>query len=296
MNSDYLAQLQSLPLASKVVKSQQRIREWYEHHDGDVYVSFSGGKDSTVMLHVVRQLYPHIPAVFCDTGLEYPEIRDFVKTVENVVWLKPKMPFRKVLDKYGYPVVSKEQSSFIQEYRDTKSDKLRKYRWDGDSRGRFKISEKWKFLVDAPFKISDMCCDVMKKEPFDRYEKETSRAPILGNMASDSNQRKGQYIRHGGCNAFELKRPRSTPIGFWLEQDIWDYLEEFQVPYSRIYDMGYTRTGCMFCLFGLHLDGPETRFDRMERTHPKQWAYCMNVLGLQEIIDYIKSGGVLHEL
>ena len=59
-----LQQKQSLPLEAKIAMTQQRIREWYEHWDGEVYVSFSGGKDSTVLLHIVRQMYPDVPAVF----------------------------------------------------------------------------------------------------------------------------------------------------------------------------------------------------------------------------------------
>ena len=88
--------MQSLPLESKVLMTERRIAEWIERFGEDgVYVSFSGGKDSTVLLHMVRRLYPNVPAVFVDTGLEYPEIREFVKTIDNVVWLRPKMNFKK---------------------------------------------------------------------------------------------------------------------------------------------------------------------------------------------------------
>ena len=83
------------------------ITEWYKHWEEKVYVAFSGGKDSTVLLHLVRSIYPEVPAVFSDTGLEYPEIKAFVRSVENVVWLRPKMSFKEVIEKYGYPVVSK---------------------------------------------------------------------------------------------------------------------------------------------------------------------------------------------
>ena len=112
---DDLKQLQALPLHLKVSLTKSRIRQWVNEFGTDgVYVSFSGGKDSTVLLHLVRELYPEVPAVFCDTGLEYPEIRDFVKTFDNVVWLKPKMTFRKVIEKYGYPFISKEVSECVQ--------------------------------------------------------------------------------------------------------------------------------------------------------------------------------------
>lgn len=95
--------------------TKSRIRDWINAYGEDgVYVSFSGGKDSTVLLDLVRQDYPNIPAVFVDTGLEYPEIRKFVKTFDNVEWLKPKMTFKQVIAKYGYPFISKEVSECVQ--------------------------------------------------------------------------------------------------------------------------------------------------------------------------------------
>ena len=113
-----LLQMQSLPLSAKIQMTKRRISEWVEYFGEDVvYVSFSGGKDSTVLLDLVRKSYPEIPAVFVDTGLEYPEIREFVRTFENVVWLKPKINFRQVIEKYGYPFFSKEISECIAESR-----------------------------------------------------------------------------------------------------------------------------------------------------------------------------------
>ena len=109
-----LKMLQALPLEIKVMKTQARIREWVSHYGlEDVYISFSGGKDSTVLLDIARKIYPTIKAVFVDTGLEYPEIREFVKTYENVEWLHPKMNFYQVITKYGYPMISKEISECV---------------------------------------------------------------------------------------------------------------------------------------------------------------------------------------
>ena len=90
---------QAMPLKDKIRFTQRRIEEWVNHFgENGCYISFSGGKDSTVLLHLVRELYPNVEAAFVDTGLEYPEIRKFVKTFENVTWLRPEMRFDKVLE------------------------------------------------------------------------------------------------------------------------------------------------------------------------------------------------------
>lgn len=281
-----LKMLQALPLDIKIEKSKLRIQEWYEHWRGQVYVSFSGGKDSTVLLNLVRSLYPDVPAVFVNTGLEYPEIIKFVRQTENVTWIKPKMRFKDVIEKYGYPVVSKEQSNFLDEYNNTKSEKLRSIRLNGNKYGRGKISDKWFFLTDAPFKISDKCCDYIKKQPAYKYEKETKRKPYLGSMVSESSMREQKWIRFG-CNAFGTNRPTSEPLSFWNEQNIWEYIKLNNIPYSSIYNMGYERTGCMFCAFGCHMDkNKKNKFEMMKETHPKLYKYCMEKLGLDEVLTY----------
>jgi 3'-phosphoadenosine 5'-phosphosulfate sulfotransferase (PAPS reductase)/FAD synthetase len=282
-----LQERQKLSLKLKEELTAIRIKEWYEHWCGQVYVSFSGGKDSTVLLHQVRRLYPKVPGVFVDTGLEYPEIREFVKTYDNIVWVKPKMPFHKVIEKYGYPVISKDQSCAISRYRNTK-DPVQKYRrlngWPNGKKGM--IRKKWQFMIDAPFKISDACCDVMKKGPLDRYAKESNRHPMIGVLATESINRRRQHLRYG-CNAFNNKKPVSWPTAFWNEEDIWAYIDKYDLPYSFIYDLGEERTGCMFCMFGVHLEKGENRFQRMKKTHPKQYDYCINKLGCGKVLDYI---------
>ena len=106
---DELRILQAYPLEMKVRRTQQRIREWVDYYGiENCAVSFSGGKDSTVLLHIARSLYPNIEAVFVNTGLEYPEIQQFVRSFSNVAILKPKTLFRDIVATYGYPFVSKE--------------------------------------------------------------------------------------------------------------------------------------------------------------------------------------------
>ena len=283
-----LKKLQALDLETKILKSKRRIREWYYHFGGSVYISFSGGKDSTVLLHLVRSEFPDVPAVFVDTGLEFPEIREFVKTIENVIWVKPKMNFTQVVEKYGYPLISKDQAQFIYQYRTAKSERTKNLRWNGDEKGRFKISEKWKPLVDLDFKISDKCCDIMKKTPSKKYEKETGRVPFIGTLAEESSARTGNWNKYG-CNAFDNDRPTSKPLSFWCEKDIWEYIKINNLAYSEIYDKGYEQTGCMACGFGIGHPKSRNKMSLLKETHPKIYRYAMEYLGLGDVITFMEN-------
>lgn len=154
------------------------------------------------------------------------------------------------------------------------------------------VSKKWHYLTEVDFKVSDKCCDVLKKDPFTRFENKTNKKPIIGTMTEESQNRKMVYLKNG-CNSFDAKKPKSVPISVWVEKDIWQYIRKFEVPYSKIYDMGYDRTGCMFCMFGVHLEKGRNRFQKMQITHPKLHNYCINKLGLGHIL---KSINVEYEI
>lgn len=337
-----LKQMQSLPLEAKIIMSQRRIRDWYEYWDGQVYVSFSGGKDSTVLKHLVENtpgVYD-VPSLFVNTGLEYPEIQKFAMSQPNVTVVRPEMRFDQVLKTYGYPVISKENSLYIRQCQNPTSKnsatiRLRTegIRADGSKATVGQIPEKWKYLIDAPFSISEKCCDVMKKSPAKKYGKETGRKPIIGTMANESRVRYRRWLKNG-CNAFEKNNPSSQPLSFWTEQDVLHYIKKFNLPYCSVYGdivtqdedgnaydihpehfetlyaagdqpelktTGCDRTGCIFCMFGCHLEGEPNRFQRLKETHPRQYEYCIGGgemvdgkwqpnkegLGLGHVLDYI---------
>ena len=320
-----LVQMQSLPLDAKIRMTKNRIQQWYEAFEGNVYVSFSGGKDSTVLLHIARSLYPDIEAVFVDTGLEYPEIREFVKSIDNVTWLKPEMNFKQVILKYGYPVGSKRTALNIEYGRKAleRGDAAmfenyvcgkRINKTTGKEYKFMPIAKRFMKLFHSNIKVSNKCCDVMKKNPLVKYQKETKRKPILGTMAEESRQRRDGWLKTG-CNSFKGKNAKSLPLSFWTEQDILQYIKKFNIPYSSAYgdivpteetiklpmfneeiDILKTtkcdRTGCMFCMFGCHLEQEPNRFQRMKETHPKQYEYILKPiseggLGMKEVLDYI---------
>lgn len=138
-----LAELQALPLERKIQITQTRIIEWYKHYNENVVVSFSGGKDSTVLLHMVRRLYPDVRAVFSNTGLEYPEIQKFVKSFDNVDIVVPKMRFNEVISTYGYPLISKEVAEAIYYARRLRSQTVNVERERERARGRENAPKSW---------------------------------------------------------------------------------------------------------------------------------------------------------
>ncbi len=294
--------MQSLPLEQKISMSQRRISEWYEHYDGNVYVARSGGKDSDVVGHLVKQMYPDVPHVFTNTGLEFSSVRRHAEEECDVV-LYPQKTFSEILAECGYPIISKEVSNTVAgakpgntryerlmgTFADPHTGKLSKYN-----------CEKYSFLLDAPFRISDMCCTYMKKLPAIKYQRTTTRYPILGLMAEESRKRKDAWMKTG-CNAFEKENPQSQPIAFWTEQDVLHYIKKYEIKIADAYGQiivegsedgqmnmsdilndysscnftltGEKRTGCVFCCYGISND--QDRFLRLDKQEPKVCDYVM---------------------
>lgn len=356
MNTIELKMLQSLPLDIKIMKSKRRIEEFVDYMGKDnVYLSFSGGKDSTVLEDIVRQIYGFdIPLVFANTGLEFPEVVDNALHVRltvkeykknkdkfnindilklnnlteelfedilndenhilklkrpNIIVVRPTKTFRMVLEEDGYPILSKINSLKIYKVRrPTKNNKATRvlHLHDlmrnpdgsyGPTKNDMAIPKKWRYLVEAPFKISNKCCDNFKKIPFKKYEKSTGRKPIIGTMASESRVRKAAYLRKG-CNTFKENNEASTPLGFWTEQDILMYIKENNIFIPSVYGdivevdnklktTGESRTGCVFCMYGMHLEKGKNRFQRLEETHPVLHNVCINKLGFKDVCDFM---------
>ena len=156
---------------------------------------------------------------------------------------------------------------------------------------------KWRVLLDAPFLISDKCCEVMKERPLHKYAKANGLHMIVGTMACESVRRQSAYLKNG-CNAYSKRDPTSQPMSFWTEQDVLAYLKMTGIPYASVYGeiveksgklatTGAKRTGCMFCMFGVHLEKQPNRFQRMALTHPKQYEFCIHKLGCGAVLDFL---------
>lgn len=312
-------QLLALDLDDKEILTYEKLDQWYTAWDGKCYVSFSGGKDSTVLAYLVARYLSsfrvppwELHLVFVNTGLEYPEIQKFVNTYAdwlrekfprvtvNLHRLRPKMNIRQVVTKYGYSIVSKEVANCVWLARKsgngTRMARLRGELLDRDGNPSAYNCDNWGFLLDAPFLVSSECCRIMKKNTAHRYEGTAQEKPIVATMADEGRQRFQKWLATG-CNAFDSKRPMGKPMSFWTEQDVLRFIVDRELPIASVYGdivasdgendytetlidcklhcTGCQRTGCMFCGFGAHLEKGENRFERMKRTHPKHYDFCI---------------------
>lgn len=292
------SQRKYLPWDTKLRLSEIRIREWHENWGGQVYLSYSGGLDSTVLLHMIRShIGDRIPAVFCNTGLEFPEIVHFARKAGKegeFIEIHPRdrsgrrITYKQVIQQYGYPLIGKETAEKIYKLRKGNlSERYRHYLLYGDERGKLgKLADKWQYLVDAPFDISSKCCEAMKKRPFHWFVKETGRVPYIATTQDEGFRRAHQYA-HTGCNVYDGKTIKSQPLGFWTKQDILRYVVENNLEICSVYGdilqkgdgtyylTGEQRTGCMYCAMGAHLEQEPNRFQRMAKTHPECYDFCM---------------------
>ena len=270
MTIEELKERQKWSFDQKLDHTVGTIEHFYALLHGKVFVSFSGGKDSTVLLDLTRRFVDkNCKAVFCNTGAEYPDVVRFVRQTDNVTIIKPQETFKNILETRGFPLISKEQARYIRQARHTKSDKLRSLRLgEMDKNKRFGIiAKKWRFLVKAPFDVSEECCDILKKRPFKKYCKETGTRPMIATTCDESMLRMEQYVRRGGCSTFEKNKEASYPLSIWTDQDIYTYIDKFNLRLCDLYAKGFVRTGCMSCGFGAHID--KNRFGLFFRTCPR---------------------------
>lgn len=350
-----LKEMQLYPLDIKVSITKSRIREFVREQD--VYFSFSGGKDSEVLAYIGAQAlkelgYSKMHVVYIDTGLEYISVRKFANAfcsyIEKKIGIRvilhtltPKRNFMSVLLEKGYPIISKEVSQCIREAREgiANNDGTYAYRLDRlngtyrDKKGNLSAYNmpQYKFLLNAPFKISDECCGYTKKAPAKKFEKETGLAPVIATMTCESRLRKTKWLSHG-CNIFDGDRPQSCPLSFWLTNDVLEFIYRNKLPIAPAYGeivaasekngqmdllsfigcyegcryctTKCDRTGCIFCLFGIMQD--IGRITRLQSLEPQRADYVLRGgemgengywrptkagLGYWFILEYLKEYG-----
>lgn len=330
----------NLPLDEKIFHFVSVFVEFFLFYHGNVSLLWSAGKDSDVGCDIIDKLfageftgkfitkdtwllltsYPKPKRVFCNTGLEFPELVERANErhlkYNDVVFLKPKMGFLRVINEIGVAVGSKKIASALSRLKkynanpSPKNEATRKLyatgvKKNGSISKHYKISERWLKLLNAPFLVSDQCCNIFKKEPYAEYQKITGFKPVVFTTTEESGQRTMGYLSTG-CNSFERGKEKCRPYSIFTVKDTWEYAERYSLTFAPVYYKRTvqveqldgtkklctldpeTRTGCMWCGFGVHLE-PKNKNNRIQRlaiSHPKYYEIIINKGGLGKVFDY----------
>lgn len=270
-------------LQDRLQKIRQIIRKYGEEN---FYISFSGGKDSTVLSALIDMALPEnkIPRVYANTGIEYRLILEFVERERekphnwDLIILKPELPIKPTLEAVGYPFKSKRHAKVLDEYqRLGRCKTVVQYLGESKDKEAYHLSTlscpqilKYQFNESFSLRISDKCCKRMKEEPLDKWGKENSKPfRIIGIMRAEGGRRSRAECLSFEGNKFKAFQPLAPLTKAWEE---W-FIEDYNVEISDIYKPPYSleRTGCKGCPFALHL---QNELDTLERFFPAERKQC----------------------
>lgn len=274
MQEDY-----ELTLFDRINAIKDNINKYGEEN---FYLSFSGGKDSTILHYLLDLALPNnkIPRVYINTGIEYTSIIDFVKSLQEkdnrIEIIQPSVPIKKMLEKYGYPFKSKQHSHNVGIYQTsgelTKTTK--KYLGiDGDKPTMFQCPTKLKYQFTKEFniKLSDKCCYKLKKEPIAKWQKENKKSITMTGMRKEEGGNRNNLT----CIVTDKDKkvikfhPLSVVDEKWCE---W-FINKYDIKLCELYyePFNFKRTGCKGCPFALNL---QDELNKLEEYLPNELKHC----------------------
>lgn len=287
----YLEEHQAWSLARKIDWSRMVIGQALQKLVTPC-VAFSAGKDSTVLLHLLRQYVPDIAVIYGNTTIEFPECVKFAHWLRdewqlNFYEARPDVTFWWVVQEYGWPLLGKEFGVGGVAHKSSRE------QFFDDLAARGELTGDYAIQAEVP--ISSACCTFLKERPSEKVQKALGVDGVfLGIMASESRRRMFNFLQYGELYYAKSQRIwKCHPLAIWTDDDIWQYIRENQVPYASLYDMGYydekrqtmichKRNGCMFC--GMDIKFPDNHLSIMRRTHPKAWNMVIRKKGLGEVL------------
>ena len=273
-------------LMDRIQKIKQIVNKYGEDN---FYISFSGGKDSNVLSKLIDMALPdnRIPRVYCNTGIEYKAIVDFVKAKaaadDRFIIIQPKVPIKKMLEEKGYPFKSKFHSQMVSQYlrsgkqqktilRYLKLDKsVKKYRNDHCCPNILL----YQFNSYMPFKISDKCCHELKVEPLNAYQKLNGKPYKIVGIMADEGGRRSYRLK---CLSFTHRKKGDILHGFYplapitKEWEDW-FIAEYKIDLPVLYypPYNFVRTGCKGCPFAKDL---QHELDILKTLLPAEYKQC----------------------
>lgn len=230
----------------------------------NAYISFSGGKDSTILHYLIDLALPNnrIPRVFINTGIEYNYIVEFVNELaskdDRFVILKPTQAIKPMLEKVGYPFKSKEHSNYLSVYQHCGLESKTADRYLNPSEKRKKYGYpaflKYQFTKEFKLKISNLCCYKLKKEPIKKWQKQNNRLITLTGMRKDE---KGTRANIQGCIITDKANKIVKFHPLLVVNDDFEnwFIEKNNIKLCKLYyePFNFKRTGCKGCPFALDL-------------------------------------------
>lgn len=278
-----LNSLRKIELSDKVKYSEKLIASALSQYSSPV-VCWSGGKDSTVVLDLVRKHWRDIPVIFIKSGIEFNETYDYIDKYSrdnnlNLHISESNYNFWDIGEQHGWPIFGKSISSNVQRARSTGN--IRK-----------NLSKLEIRLVESDIKISNKCNFYLQEKPGKEKEKELKAdAKFIGIRADESRARSRLWVDHG--DNYFVKRYykrgegiwKINPIAIWSETDVWQYLHHRKIPTCELYDKGLTRNGCWPCAMAIR----NGQLHRLKHYDEKLFYFLMTETGLgQEIIKFHK--------
>lgn len=224
-------------LGKNAINTIRGIISRKEHKNLPVYVSFSGGKDSLVVLDLARSSLKQreLKAFFLNTGIEFPETVEFVRNFCRereipLIEANAGSTFREQVGKFGPPA--------------------KDFRW---------------------------CCKVCKLASagdFELGKGASSQKGAIGGVAYltvDGKRKHESFSRAriaaSETNPFVPAQLNIFPIRDWKAIEVWLYIHWRQLPYNPLYDLGFERVGCWLCPSALAAE-----YARVKDLHPEMYA------------------------
>lgn len=282
-----------LELEGKIKYAHRLLDLVFSKHKNPV-VCWSGGKDSTVVLHLCRIYKPNIPVLYIDSGVDFPETRQFIKKISedwnlNLYIAKPQKEetFWKCVERYGWPIFGKAVSASVE--RSLRSGNVRN-----------QMSPLERTLATNKVRISTQCCKYVLENPSKRLELSLNAdVKILGLTAAESRARVRLWVDHGDyyCVKHYFKRHsgifKANPISIWTENDVWKYHKINKIPCCELYNMGHKRNGCWPCAMGIR----NGQLERLRKSHPKLFMYLITQteMGMELLKAKVALAGIDYE-